>query len=239
MRFEDLNWMDIERYLETDQRVILISGATEQHAYNSLLTDILIPTKLADAVAARENVLIAPPLTYGVSPYFMAYPGTISLSQSTFDAVMIDVVYSLIHHGFSKFFVLNGHGGNTMPSVFQEINNDGAVKIDWYDWWKENGVKHFEAKYEIKVSHANWGENFPFNRVAEVPSGAKPTVIPDITADPHEVRQVLGDGSYGGPYQIADDLMSEMFAIVVEDICIRLRRLNDESSKLNNEFQPS
>ena len=42
MRFQDLNWMDVERYLETDNRIMLITGATEQHAYLSLLTDIRI-----------------------------------------------------------------------------------------------------------------------------------------------------------------------------------------------------
>lgn len=55
MRFQDLNWMDVERYLEHDNRVILITGATEQHAYLSLLTDILIPSRMALAAAEQEG----------------------------------------------------------------------------------------------------------------------------------------------------------------------------------------
>ena len=51
MRFEDLNWMDVQSYLEQDDRVMIVLGATEQHAYLSLLTDIKIPLAMADAVS--------------------------------------------------------------------------------------------------------------------------------------------------------------------------------------------
>ena len=51
MQLADLNWMDVERYLEQDDRIILITGATEQHAYLSLLTDIRIPQAIANAIA--------------------------------------------------------------------------------------------------------------------------------------------------------------------------------------------
>ena len=44
MRFEDLNWMDVEEYLEQDDRLMIVVGATEQHAYLSLLTDTKIPS---------------------------------------------------------------------------------------------------------------------------------------------------------------------------------------------------
>lgn len=75
MRLQDLNWMDVEQYLETDSRIILITGATEQHAYLSLLTEILIPARLADAVSEQTGVLVAPPLNFGVSQFFWRVSG--------------------------------------------------------------------------------------------------------------------------------------------------------------------
>jgi len=75
MRFEDLNWMDVESYLKNDDRLIVVLGACEEHGYLSLLTDIRIPMALADAASARTNVLVAPPLNFGISPYFAKYPG--------------------------------------------------------------------------------------------------------------------------------------------------------------------
>jgi creatinine amidohydrolase len=52
MRLEDLNWMDVEKYLAQDDRLILVLGACEQHAYLSLLTDIKIPLALADSACS-------------------------------------------------------------------------------------------------------------------------------------------------------------------------------------------
>ena len=92
MRFEDLNWMDVESYLATDDRLMLVLGACEQHGYLSLLTDIKIPLALATAASERTHVLVAPPINFGLSHYFARYPGTISLRIETFLAVVGDLV---------------------------------------------------------------------------------------------------------------------------------------------------
>jgi len=42
MRMEDLNWMEVEGYLQREDRLILVLGACEQHGYLSLLTDAKI-----------------------------------------------------------------------------------------------------------------------------------------------------------------------------------------------------
>src|SRR5215831_13638090 len=95
MRLEDMNWMDVEAYLKKDDRLMLVVGACEQHGYLSLLTDIKIPVALADAASKRTGVLIAPPLNFGISPYFITYPGTITLRTQTFLAVIQDLVHSV------------------------------------------------------------------------------------------------------------------------------------------------
>jgi creatinine amidohydrolase len=227
MRLEDLNWMDVERYLEQDSRVILVTGATEQHAYLSLLTDILIPSRIAFAVAEREGVLVAPPLNFGVSGHFAEFPGTISLSQPTFELVLSEVVDSLLHQGFSRFFVLNGHGGNHFPRSLQDLDLEGVARVQWYDWWRESATKAFEADHNLKLSHVNWGENFPFTRVSEMPEGVKPPVNLERLNDGESVREVIEDGCYGGPYQVDDALMLELFDRVVADVCERVRAMRE------------
>lgn len=225
MRLQDLNWMDVERYLQTDDRIMLITGSTEQHAYLSLMTDILIPSRVAWAVSEREKVLVAPALNFGVTPMFSSFPGTISLSQSTFDLVMTEVVQSLMYQGFGGFLVLNGHGGNSLPMVIKDMQMEGAVRLDWYDWWRSDAVRQFEQEHQLRLEHANWGENFPFNRVAESPAEEKPLVNLGYLEAGRSVRDVLGDGSYGGPYQIDDDRMNDLFARLVEEAAARLRAL--------------
>ena len=224
MRLEDLNWMDVERYLENDDRIIIITGATEQHAYLSLLTDILIPSKIALAIAEREKVLIAPPLNFGYSRYFAAFPGTISLTQNTFGLVILEVFECLLHQGFRRFFFLNGHGGNQMPTALKDLNADDSVRVMWYNWWKEKAVQEFSAKHNLQLSHANWGENFPFNRVGASPSGEKAWASVQMdNEDIHALREQLGDGSFGGQYQVKDELMHELFGLVVEEAAALVR----------------
>src|SRR5512137_1325932 len=99
MRFEDLNWMDVEEYLKHDDRLILVVGACEQHGYLSLLSDVKIPLALADAASNRTGVLVAPPVNFGSSPYFVTYPGSLSLRLSTLMDAMEDIVRSAYGQG--------------------------------------------------------------------------------------------------------------------------------------------
>ena len=78
---EDCSWMDVERYLKANDLLVFVVGSCEQHGYLSLATDVKEPMAIAREVCRREGVLLAPPVTYGISPYFMAYPGTFSLRQ--------------------------------------------------------------------------------------------------------------------------------------------------------------
>src|SRR5512139_3376730 len=100
MRLEELNWFDVENYLKNEDRLIVVIGACEQHAYLSLLTDVKIPLALADAASQSTGVLVAPPLNFGCSPYFLKYPGTLSLRTST----MLDVVEDLIRSAYGQGF---------------------------------------------------------------------------------------------------------------------------------------
>ena len=221
MRLEDLNWMDVEKYLQQDDRLILVVGATEQHAYLSLLTDIKVPMALADSASQATGVLVAPPLNFGSSPYFLAYPGTLSLRVSTLIAAMEDIVRSAYGHGFRRILILNGHGGNSPArGHLHEINNElPDLKLNWYDWWLSHSVEAVAIKHQIKPTHANWLEAFSFTVVGEMPEGSKtPPKVPRAIVDSKTAREVYGDGSFGGPYRVDDDVMHELFAAALEDI---------------------
>jgi creatinine amidohydrolase len=224
MRLQDLNWMDVERYLQRDNRIILVTGATEQHSYLSLMTDILIPSRVALALAEREQVLCAPALNFGISDLFADFPGTISLSAATFEAVLCDIVFSLYHQGFARFFILNGHGGNRLPQRLKDLTSEGTARVVWFDWWRNPAVQAFEQEHGLKIDHANWGENFQFVRVADVPTGEKAPVNLQLLEEGHSLRGLLGDGSFGGPYQADDSLMNALFWVVVEEAARQLRQ---------------
>ncbi len=221
MRLEDLNWMDVEKYLQHEDRLMLIFGAAEQHVYLSLLTDIKIPLALADSASQATGVLVAPPLNFGVSPYFLSYPGTISLRVSTLIAAAEDIVRSAYGHGFRRILIINGHGGNSPArNHLHEVNNSlPDLKLNWYDWWLSHSVEAVAVKHNIKPSHANWLEAFPFTIVGEMPKEDKtPPRVPSAIMDAKTAREVYGDGSFGGPYRADDSIMHELFAAALEDV---------------------
>jgi creatinine amidohydrolase len=225
--------MDVERYLETDNRIILVTGATEQHAYLSLMTDVLIPSRIAEAVAQREKVLVAPPLNFGVSYHFGEFPGTISFSQNTFEHAVLEIVESLFHQGFRRFFILNGHGGNRLPERLKDFQMEGVARVIWYDWWREEAAQSFATQHGLEINHANWGENFPFNRVAESPDDEKTPVNIGYTNERYNMRDLLGDGSFGGAYQVADEVMMGLFEAVVTEASGLVRGLMEPDENLD------
>jgi creatinine amidohydrolase len=226
MRLEDLNWMDVERYLEQDDRLILILGACEQHGHLSLLTDIKIPQALADSASNQTGVLVAPPLNFGISPYFLDYPGTLSLSVKTMVSAVEDIVRSAYRQGFRRILVLNGHGGNAaVRHHLNEVNNDlPDLKMNWYDWWMSHSVEAVAQKHNIKPGHANWLEAFSFTIVSELPEGNKtPPKVPSAIMDAKTTREIYGDGSFGGPYRVDDGIMQEVLNAALEDVLLMLK----------------
>lgn len=220
MRIEECNWMDVEAYLEQDDRLILVLGACEQHAYLSLLTDVKIPQALADAASQVSGVIVAPALNFGSSPYFLAYPGTLSLRVSTLLDLVEDLVRSVYRQGFRRILVLNGHGGNdpARARLYELATELPGLRLAWYAWWQAHSVQALAEKHALKPAHANWLEAFPFTRVAELPQDDKiPPRIPGLMgAD--QARRIYGDGSFGGPYQADPAIMDEIFQTALEDV---------------------
>jgi creatinine amidohydrolase len=220
MRFDELNWFDIEKYLENDDRVMIVLGACEQHGYLSLLTDVKIPQALADAASQQTGVLVAPPVNFGASPYFLGYPGTLSLRLATLIDLVEDLVRSVYGHGFRRILFLNGHGGNdgVRSRLYELASELPNLRLAWYAWWQSHAVLAIAQKYEIKPAHANWLEAFPFTRVGELPDEIK--VPPEVGGmlGAQAARRVYGDGSFGGPYSVDSAIMDEVFAACLLDV---------------------
>lgn len=215
MRIAELNWMQLEKLLEREDRAVLPVGSTEQHAFLSLATDVTLAERVAVEAAEPHGVPVFPVLPYGLTPDFMAYPGTITLRPETFDALLRDVLGGIRRHGFRRVLLVNGHGGNRPawdPLRAWARAHDLQLRI--HDWWA--GPK-FVAKVrsiDPNASHASWMENFPWTRLTRValPKTAKPMIdyAHCKSLDPPGVRDYLDDGSFGGRYQRPDD---EVYAI--------------------------
>ena len=220
MRYEDLHWFDVENYLKTDDRLMIVFGSCEQHAHLSLLTDVKIPLSLADAASKDTNVLVAPVVNFGISPYFLAYPGTISLRVETLLDIGEDIIRSVYQQGFRRLLVLNGHGGNDpLKERFYELANQlELLQVRWYAWFQSHSVLDIAVMNDLKPAHANWVEAFPFTQIGEPPAVDKrPLEIPSMLSS-RETRELFGDGSFGGPYAVSQNIMQEIFDTALLDI---------------------
>ena len=224
MRVWDCNWMQLEAYLERDDRIVLPLGSTEQHAYLSLGTDSILAERVSVEAAEPLGLPVLPALAYGLTPYFGAFPGSPTLRVDTFLDVLRDLLDSLHGQGFGRILVVNGHGGNTPGAALTAewmAANPGAQAL-FHNWW--NGPRTWEAVQGIDPdsSHASWLENFPWTRLegVEVPRERKPMV--DLARlrveDPPGVRRLLGDGSYGGVYSRSDDDWRRVWQTGVEEV---------------------
>ena len=115
---ENLSWPEVDA-LRGDIEVVLIPvGSNEQHGPNLTVNyDIAHSAAICRELSRQmyPRVLVAPAIPWGVSHHHMNFPGTITLSTSTFIQVLLEVVASLQHHGFERFLIVNGHGGNREP----------------------------------------------------------------------------------------------------------------------------
>jgi len=206
MRIKDMTWMQVEEYLQHDDRCVLPLGSTEQHAYLSLAVDAILSEKVAADAAEPLGVPVFPVMSYGITPYFMAYPGTVTLTPDTYGRVLAEILSGLHAHGFRRILVVNGHGGNAVarPAAESWAEAHGATLI-WHDWWKAPRTMAAVKAIDEAASHASWMEGFVWTRVATAiaPNEHKGSV--DLTGresmTPEEFRERLGDGSFGGYYQ--------------------------------------
>ncbi len=221
MRIVDMNWLQVAEYLSDDDRAVIPLGSTEQHAYLSLGTDAILSERVAVEAAEPLGVPVFPALAYGITPYFLAFPGSVSLQVVTYLSVVRDILNSLAGQGFKRFVLVNGHGGNSpvssLAAEWVAIHPEAKVLV--HNWWNAPETSRATQSVDRIGSHGSWMENFPWNRVAPVPQEVKPPIDLDLlrTLPPHQVKDLIGDGNYGGAYEKSDEQMMLVWQAGVEE----------------------
>jgi creatinine amidohydrolase len=218
-----MNWRQVEDYLRRDDRAVVPVGSTEQHGYLSLSVDSILSERVAVEAAEPLGVPVFPVLAYGLTPYFLGFPGTVSLRLSTYAAVLRDLLDSLRGHGFKRILLCNGHGGNQpgQTAAMEWMNDHPGHVVRWHNWWNAPRTWAVVQAIDPVASHASWMENFPWTRIAEVelPAGQKPMIDVERMRlhDRAGVREFVGDGNYGGVYQRSDEEMQAIWDAAVAE----------------------
>jgi len=115
MQFEELSSPQVDA-LDRDETILILPlGSVEQHGNHLPLgTDTLLANAVSRAAAQRlpGKIAVLPPPWYGFSAHHMRFAGSITLRPETLMAVVEDIVAAVVHHGFKRILLVNGHGGN-------------------------------------------------------------------------------------------------------------------------------
>jgi creatinine amidohydrolase len=223
LKISDSNWMQIEEYLQSDDRCVVPLGSTEQHCHLSLSTDSILSERVSLEAAAPLGIPVFPVVPYGLAHHWAAFPGTITLRMETYLGVIGDIFDSLAHAGFRRILCVNGHGGNMPAANYarQWIAANPKVRIRFHNWYAAPRFAAAVREIDKVASHASWLENFAWNRLEGVgmPDGAKDLI--DMASlqslDPEEIRRIAGDGNMGGRYQRPDSEMEAVWAVGVTE----------------------
>ncbi|GAC1646948.1 MAG: creatininase family protein [Herpetosiphon sp.] len=223
MQISSMNWQQVEAYLTHDDRAVIPLGSTEQHAYLSLASDSILAERVAVAAAEPLGVPVFPVLSFGITPGFRSYPGTITLRTRSYLQVIDDLLDSLHEQGFRRVVLVNGHGGNTpaQAQVEEWLADHHGAQVRWHNWWNAPKTFALVQKTDTQATHASWMENFPWTRLPDVvmPDESKPMVdIGRLRQDgAAAIRAGLGDGNFGGRYQRPDAEMLAIWEVAVEE----------------------
>ena len=134
VELDKLAWPEIEAELRGGRDTVVVAlGATEQHSLHMpLATDALIGDELARRVADRLDAFVAPTVRVGCSSHHLDFPGTLSLEDETFHAIVIDLVRSFARAGFGRVVLIPSHGGNFAPlaAALEKLGPVEGTRVD-------------------------------------------------------------------------------------------------------------
>jgi creatinine amidohydrolase len=221
MKLQLQTWADVEKYLKRSTGIIVPIGSTEQHGPNGLIgTDALTAEIVGQGVGEAADALVTPTIAVGMAQHHLGFAGSMTLRPTTLIAVIRDMIESLAVHGFTRFFFVNGHGGNiaTATAAFSEIyaatslgsaGNRPSIKCALRNWWEAPGIKELQQELygDQDGSHATASEiSLTWFRYPEAarPMKMDPPVAPKGTfTDAADYRRNFPDGRIGSNPSLA------------------------------------
>jgi creatinine amidohydrolase len=119
--WENLTMPEFEELRRRTRTVILPLGSLEEHGpHLPLGTDAFHALELARRVALLREVLVAPPLFYGICRSTREHPGTVSLSGDALRAILKDLGREFYRQGLRNLVFISGHAGGTHMAAITE-----------------------------------------------------------------------------------------------------------------------
>ena len=216
---EDMTWTELRDRLQAGATTVLVPiGGTEQNGPHMVLGKHNVRARLLAAQIAAKlgNAVVAPVMAYvpegAVNPpaAHMRFPGTITMADATFEAVLESAARSFCQHGFRNVVFLGDHGG------YQKSEERAAGRVNAEKATPVNCKAHALTEY-YRVTQVAYVDDLKARglRPDEIGThaGLADTALA-LAIDPALVRQdVLArmtprpqDGVYGDPRRATAEL---------------------------------
>jgi creatinine amidohydrolase len=147
--YDELTWPEINEAVEARKVILLPIGSTEQHGHhlpldvdNFLARSVCLET----AKRAPRELLVMPTIPYGYNEHALDFPGTIHVHYDHFIEYCLDICKSVVHAGFDRIIIVDGHGSNEHLCEFiarrATLETDGLVASTM---WTNLVIEEFEA----------------------------------------------------------------------------------------------
>jgi creatinine amidohydrolase len=177
MRLELASFRDVESAKKRQVPLVIPVGTIEYHGPHCALgCDTQIAIGIAEEVAKRREIIIAPPVWYGVASYAVAGPekNTVQIDVDVFEDYVACILDSFITGGFRNIYLLIHHQyemESLMPMTLACMKAGKKVTMAYLErtrglaWWGDNKMAEY---YENLDS----GDN-PFSWVTVLPCMSK------------------------------------------------------------------
>lgn len=249
MFLQELTWPAIKA-VEKDVPVIIPVAAVEQHGHHLPIdTDSRLLGEIVRRIelAMSNEVLIAPLMWLGNSHHHLDFAGTLSAQPRTYLDLLASLIENVLHHGFRRILMLNGHGGNDVPGkqamfeVRQQHRQRNDLLLLFTTYWTL-GTQPWEGMPAIEqreMGHACEWETSMIMRISphlvrndlaleEIPFGN-----PFLPASRAWITQERSDlGHIGKPHRATaekgEHLLSS-FTADVQSLLVRMRQWDGHS----------
>ncbi|MCP3690790.1 MAG: creatininase family protein [Planctomycetaceae bacterium] len=169
LRIEDMTWMEVRDALKAGKTTVIIAtGGIEQNGPYLVTGKHNVVLRGTTEAIARQlgNALIAPIVPFvpegDIDPptVHMKYPGTVSVTEATYQALLTDICRSFRTHGFKHIVLIGDSGGNQagMEAVAKQLNDQ---------WNSEKSRVHYVPEYYDFAAVTKWLEDQGIRQQAE------------------------------------------------------------------------
>jgi creatinine amidohydrolase len=231
-RVSDLSWDRVAERLAAGAAAILPIGAgAKQHGLHmTMATDHFFAEYFAGALAERIDALIWPTLTYGAYPAFVAYAGSASLSDATFQNVVTEIVDALLGFGARRVLIVDtglstiapveaAIRAATDPSRLRHLKAFAGPRfVQTARELQEQPYGSHADEIETSLMLAIAPERVDMSRAAPCPfSPAGPSRGPLSPDDPN-APNYSPSGSFGDPTLASAEKGRKVLAAILEDL---------------------